>query len=217
MHFADTRLPVRQNLAVGRVSENITRRGLAARSATLSAQATAGPLVPLAARFLTRAEGYFAFSILPGSDMPDFSAAANVTLRAEFRFAARPPILAERTVAGSVLALADTVRSIAGQDVTVRTVTGAPIDLSVAADPAPVALQGIVLREHDPAQPLEGITVAAGPAQTATDAQGRFFLPALPLVAEVVLDLTENGTTTHHPFRIDYERPVNSATLSLPD
>jgi hypothetical protein len=216
LHLADTRPAIRQNLATGRVSERITGRGLAVVSATLFAQALPGPLMLLAARFLARKEGYFAFSIQPERDMPDLSGAANVVVRAEFHFASRAPLLAERTVAGSVLALEDSPRSIAGQEVTLRTVTGAPIDLSVAADPAPVGLQGIVLRDHDPAQPVAGVGVAAGSALTLTDPQGRFFLPALPLLVEVVLNLTENGTTTSHPFRIDYARPVNSATLSLP-
>jgi hypothetical protein len=217
LHLADTRPPIRQNVATGRVSERITGRGLAADSAVLSAQPDGGAILPLAARFLMRAEGYFAFSILPERDMPDFSAATNVKLRAEFRFRARNPIVKERTVAGSALALVDTTRSVAGQDVTLRTVTGAPIDLTVDADPAPVALQGIVLRAHDPAEPIAGIGVEAGTAQTVTDEQGRFFLPNLPLLAEVSLKLTENATVTNQAFRIDYEQPVNSVTLSLPD
>lgn len=216
LHLADIRLPVRQNLAVGRVSERITERGLAVLSATLSLQAGAGPVVPLAARFLTRPEGYFAFNILPERDMPDVSGAADVVLRAEFQIAEGTPVIAERTVAGSALALTDSPRTVAGQNVTVRSVAGAPVDLSVAADPAPVALQGIVLRGNDPAQPVAGAGVAAGPAQSVTDAQGRFFLPALPLAAQVELAVTDNATTTTHAFRIDYERPVNSVVLSLP-
>jgi hypothetical protein len=216
LHLADTRPSIRQNVATGRVSERITGRGLAADSAVLSAQPDGGAILPLTARFLTRSEGYFAFSILPERDMPDFSAATNVKLRAEFHFRARGPIVMERTVAGSALALVDTIRKVAGQDVTLRTVTGAPIDLTADADPEAVALQGIVLRAHDPAEPIAGIGVEAGPGQTVTDAQGRFFLPILPLQAEVVLKLTENATTTNHPFRVDYAQPVNSATLSLP-
>jgi hypothetical protein len=216
LHLADTHPAIRQNLATGRLSERITGRGLAVVSGSLSVQAEAGPLLPVAARCLVRTEGYFAFSILPERDMPDVSAAANVTLRAELHLSSRASIPTERTVPGSALALVDIPRIIAGQDVILRTVSGAPIDLSIATDPAPVALQGIVLRNHDPAQPVAGVHVAAAPAATDTDVQGRFLLPALPLLAEVVLTLTEDGTTTSHPFRIDYARPVNSATLSLP-
>ena len=217
LHLADARPAARQNLATGRVSERITGRGLAVMAATLSAQPDAAPRLMLAARFLARAEGYFAFSLLPDRDMPDVSAAAQVVLRAEFQLEARPPLVAERTVAGSVLALQDSTRTIAGQDVIVRVISGAPVDLSVLCDPLPVALQGIVLRAHDPAQPLPGISVAVGPAQTSTDIRGRFFLPVLPLLAEITLELTENGTTTSRSVHIDYSQPVNSATLSLPN
>jgi hypothetical protein len=217
LHLADTRPVVRQNLVTGRVSERITGRGLAVDSATLTAKVGAAPRLPLAARFLRRAEGYFAFSILPDREMPDFSAAPNVTLRAEFRLGSGAPVFSEHTVAGSALALVETTRKVAGQDVKLRTIKDAPVDLSVEIDPLPVALQGIVLREHDPAEPIAGIGVEAGPAQTVTDAQGRFFLSPLPLLAAVTLKLTEKGTTTNHPFRVDYSNPVNSATLSLPD
>src|SRR5690348_17779975 len=48
--------------------------------------------------------------------MPDFSAAPNVKLRAEFHRAAGAPIVAERTVAGSALALKETTRKVDGQD-----------------------------------------------------------------------------------------------------
>jgi hypothetical protein len=217
LHLADTHPVVRQNLATGRVSERITGRGIAVDSAILTAKVGVAPPLPLAARFLKRAEGYFAFSILPGRDMPDFSAAANVTLRAEFHLGSGAPLVSEQSVAGGTLALVETTRKVAGQDVKLRTIKQAPVDLSVEIDPPPVALQGIVLREHDPAQPIAGITVEAGPVQALSDAQGRFFLSPLPLLAEVVLKLTENGTTTNRAFRVDYSRPVNSATLSLPD
>jgi hypothetical protein len=166
---------------------------------------------------MTRPEGYFAFNILPDTDIPDVSAATDVTLRAEFQLAGRAPLVAEQTVAGSALAVTDSPRTVAGQNVTVRIVTGAPFDLSVDTDPAPVALQGIVLRAHDPAQPVSGAIVAAGPVNTVTDAQGRFFLSALPLAATVDLAVTDNANVTNHPFRIDYDRPVNNAVLSLPD
>jgi hypothetical protein len=217
LRLADIRPAIRQNLAAGRVSERVTGRGLTASSGSLSLRTGTGPRLPLAARFAIRPEGYFAFSILPGRDMPDVSAAEAVTFRAEFTFATHAPIVSERTVAGDTLAFRDTERTVAGQNVTIRTVMGAPVDLTIETDPAPVALQGIVLRAHDPAQPVPDVGVAAGPANTVTDPQGRFFLPALPLVAETVLELTEDGTTTEHAFRIDYERPVNTVILSLPD
>ena len=217
LYLADRHLSVRQNLATGRIGERITGRGLEIVSASVSARVAAGPFRPIAARFMRRSEGYFAFNLQPARDMPDFSAAPSVTLRAEFYRDGNGPIVIERTVQGSVLTLQDNIRDIAGQQVIVRTIAGAPIDLSVTTDPAAVALQGIVLRSHDPLQPLAGIGATAGAVSTTTDAQGRFFLPALPLLATVVIELTEDSIVTNHPYHIDYARPVNSVTLSLPD
>lgn len=217
LHLADRHLAVRQNLATGRIGERITGRGLDVVSASLSARIGAGPFRPIAARFMRRAEGYFAFNLQPARDMPDFSAALDVTLRAEFQRDGNGPIVIERTVQGSDLTLRDNVRDIAGRQVIVRTIAGAPVDLSITTDPAAVALQGIVLRNHDPSQPLADIGVMAGAAAATTNAQGRFFLPALPLLATVVIELTEDSTVTNHQYHIDYARPVNSVTLSLPD
>jgi hypothetical protein len=121
----------------------------------------------------------------------------------------------DRTVAGSDLALTEVSRTVAGQTLIVTTIAGAPFDLSAEIDPAPVALAGIVLRDHDPAEPLAGIGVAAGGAPAVTDGAGRFFIPALPLAAELSLTLTEGGTTTILPLRVDFAQPINKATLSL--
>lgn len=214
--LADARLPVRQTIAAGRAAERITERGLTALSATLSFRAGTDPLRPLPARFHLRAEGYFAFGLIPERDMPDLSAASSVTLRAEFERHGTAPVAVEATVPGAALALEEVERTVAGRTVTVERIAGAPFDLSLMVDPAPVALAGIVLRDHDPAAPAAGVTVTAGPAAVLTDAGGRFFLPALPLVAEVELELTDGTETTTQPFHIDYETPVNRVSLSLP-
>lgn len=216
LHLADTAPALRQTLATGRVSERLTGRGLTAHSGSLFLRADAGPLLPVAARYLSRSEGYFAFSILPDRDMPDLSAATDATLRAVLQTAASAPLVSEVTVPANTLLLVETPREVGGQMVTLRRIGGAPVDLSVAVDPAAVALQGIVLRTHDPAEPIAGITVAVGAASTSTDAAGRFFLPTLPLLAEIEIALTEGATTTVRTIRVDYARPVNSATLSLP-
>jgi hypothetical protein len=217
LHLTDASPAIRQNLATGRLSERVTGRALPASSATLSWRAGAGPLRPLKAVFSQRAEGYFTFSLLPDRDMPDVAEEDEVTLQASFSIGAAAPLVAEATVQGSVLAIEDRTRTVAGKSVTVRVVAGAPLDLSAAIDPTAIALQGMVIRAHDPAEPIAGVTVAAGPQSTITGSDGRFFLPALPREQEIVLELTEGVTTTELPFRIDYSRPVNSATLSLPD
>lgn len=214
--LADARLPVRQTIAAGRIAERITGRGLAVRSASLSFRTGAGPYRPVPARFHARAEGHFAFGLTPGRDLADQSAVPLVTLRAEFRLDGAAPVTVETTVPGPDLALEEAERQVGGRTVRVQRFAGAPIDLSLTVDPAPVALAGIVLRGHDPAAPATSVTVTAGAASTVTDDGGRFFLPALPLLAAVDLELVDGPTTSLHPYRIDFEKPVNRVTLSLP-
>lgn len=216
MHAADQQLAVRQVLAAGRLAERITDRGIADVSGTLSFRVgVAAPWRPLAVQFAARAEGFFAFSLHPEREFPNLSAFASVTLRAEFARVAVSIASVERTVLGSALTLETRTSTIADQTFRGVGIRGAPFDLSVEVDPAPVALAGIVLRNHDPAQAIAGVQVAAGVSRTVTDSTGRFFLPALPLAARISLELTEGAMTTPFPLHVDYARPVNHVTVSL--
>jgi hypothetical protein len=214
--LADDLLPVRQTIASGRAAERITGRALTGLSATLSFRVGTGLFRPLPAQFHSRAEGYFAFGLIPGRDLPGVSAAPSVTLRAEFERAGAAPAAVEATVPGAALALEEIEQDLGGRTVRIERIAGAPFDLSLSVDPAPVALAGMVLRDHDPAAPAAGVTVTAGSASAVTDSGGRFFLPALPLLAEVALHLTDGPTTKTQTFHIDYETPVNRVSLSLP-
>jgi hypothetical protein len=218
--LADDLLPVRQTIASGRAAERITGRALTALSATLSFRVGTGLFRPLPARFHSRAEGYFAFGLIPARDLPDPSAAPSFTLRAELELelerAGAAPAAVEATVPGAALALEEVEQDLGGRTVRIERIAGAPFDLSLSVDPSPVALAGIVLRDHDPATPAAGVTVTAGSTSAVTDSGGRFFLSALPLLAEVALDLTDGPTTTTQPFHIDYETPINRVSLSLP-
>jgi hypothetical protein len=216
LHLTANMVGLRQILATGRLSERVTGRSLAANSATLSAKQGAGPVLGIAARFAARGEGYFAFNVIPMRDVPALSGGGAVTLRAEFKVDGRPVLVTEATVSLADLALEDASRTIDGQTVVLKRVKGAPFDLSAQIDPPAAALQGIVLHANDPAQPVAGVTVEAGPASTVTDNDGRFFLTPLPLQAVVTLKLTKNASTASESFQIDYDRPVNIVTLSLP-
>jgi hypothetical protein len=216
LHFADQRLAPRQIIAAGRVAERITGRGLPDLSGTLLFRSNTPEWRSLPASFSARAEGFVAFSLIPGRDMPDLSAFAAVTLRAEYQRARLAPVVAERTITGAELALQEVPRRLGGRTLSALVISGAPFDLSAEVDPLPVALAGVVLRDHDPAEPVAGVEVSAGGAKVLSDAGGRFFLPALPLVALLSLKITEDGEDTIFPFHIDYAKPVNSVTLSLP-
>ena len=205
-----------QTIAVGRAAERITERGLTGLFATLAYRAGNGPMRRLRTRFHLRSEGYFAFELVPERDMPTLAAEPHVTLRADFERVGAASVAVERIVDGPDLTLDEVERNVGGRTIKVQRIAGAPFDLSLTVDPAAVALAGMVLRDHDPAAPIEGVRVTAGPASAVTDSAGRFLLPALPLLAEVELEIEVGHTLTPHVYRIDYETPVNRVTLSLP-
>jgi len=214
--LADDRPSASQAIAVGRAAERITGRALADLSATLWYRTGMEPFLPLAVRFRMGAEGYFAFALMPDRDLPDVSGAPSVVLRAQFqrRGVALDPV--EATVPGAALAIEEIERPVGGRIVRIRRIAGRPVDLSLSVDPRPVALAGIVIRDHDPAVPAAGVTVTAGLTSTVSDAGGRFFLPALPSLPDLVIQLADGATTSNHHVHLDHETPVNRVSLSLP-
>jgi len=216
IHLADRSLPSTQVIVMGRLREDITDRGLEGFSASLSFTHADQPSLPLAARLNLGSEGYFAFHMVPAAEMPPFPVDATVTLTVDFEPAAHPAFSVSKEIAGAELALVDQPVSVAGQDVSMRIIAGAPFDFSASVSPEPVALKGTVLRDFDPTAPAEDVTVQAdaGPAVT-TDAAGRFFMPQLPLAAVTVLTLTDQAVETTRTYRPDFSQPVNNVTLSL--
>jgi hypothetical protein len=217
--LADDRPSVRQSIATGRAGERITGRGLTDLSATLSFSADGIRFIQLPVRFRLGGEGYFAFAQAPGSVPPDLSGFSQVVLRAVFRRPGVAPDVVDVTVRGDDLALEDVEHDLHGQTIRFRRIAAAPFDMSLAVDPAHVALAGIVLRDHDPTSPVADVTVTVsdGPAPIVTDASGRFFVPQLPLLPDVEIELADGPATTSVPYHIDYQAPVNHVSLSLPD
>ena len=215
LHIAAGRLAPQQVIASGRAAERITGRGLPVLTGALSYRVDGGASLALPARFAVRAEGFFAFSLQPERDMPKLASAASVVIRASLRGRGSLEVVSERTVLGSAMALVEQSRTLAGQTLKQLMIVGAPFDVSMEVDPAPVALAGVVLRDHDPSEPVGGVSVSAGATTVVTDDSGRFFIASLPLHAVASLTLTEGGTPTVVSLPIDYERPVNRATFSL--
>lgn len=224
LHVAENSIALRQNLATGRVSERVTDLPLEVLAGKLWAEPDGGLRIPIAAQFQQRAGGYFSFSLSPDRDMPDLSGAPQVKLRAEFTVRGHPMLVRERSEAGAQLSIDASTRLVAGRQVDVSIVRGAPFDLSVSVDPQPVGLAGIVIDHDDPEKSLGGVTVTAravtgppGPAlSTVAGTDGRFFFAALPLVLVVELEVSKDGITVRRKVPVDYGRPVNTATLSWP-
>ena len=214
----ETRLAIRQALGSGQLTETITGRAFEHFEITI-AYSHAGGSGALPVTLQKKPGGFFALQLSPERAMPDFSAQTNVTLTATVAIAGKTPFDVTQTVPATDLALADTASSVGGIDVTYRRVVGAPFDFSAQLAPRAVALQGIILRDHDPANPISNVTITTTPAAAggavSSDADGIFFIPALPVAETIALDLDEGGTPTSVPFRPDYAKPVNTLTFSL--
>jgi hypothetical protein len=214
----ETRLSIRQAFGTGQLTEEITGRAFDNFGVTVSYSHAGGSgLLPLTLQ--KKPGGFFALQFQPERAMPDFSAQTDVSLIATIAIQGKAPFDVAQTVTSTDLALTETASSVGGTPVTYRRVIGAPFDFSAQVAPRAVALQGIVLRDYDPADPISNVTVTTTPAAPGgaviSDADGIFFIPALPVVEAIDLDLDEGGTPTSVPFRPDYARPVNILTLSL--
>jgi hypothetical protein len=223
IRFADPRLSPAQALLCGRVFDSVSGRGLTGFTATLGYEHPAGDGLPatdgpLRVRLGHRSDGWFVFTLPDARRMPDVPGTVQVTLTARVAVPGRAPAEASHTVAGTRLAVVLRTVDVGGHTLEVPGIPDAPWSVSVPIAPRPVAVDGIVLRGHDPGDPIPGVTVtAAGTSPVTTDAAGRFFIAALPVLAAVPLTLREpDGTTWTETFRPDFDRPVNVLTLSLP-
>lgn len=214
--FPSRRVGLRQALVTGRAWERFTERGLPVHEAQLRGSHAGGGAV-FRTGLTLRPGGWFALHLDPARDMPDLAAAGAVTLTLTLRARGLAPVERSLNVTGADLALVEVPLLVAGQALTAERVAGAPFAFSVAVDPPPLLLEGLVLRDHDPAEPAAGVAVRANGADAAvTDAEGRFRIAALPLAESVTLDFDDTAATTTHVLRPDWGRRVLSATFSIP-
>jgi hypothetical protein len=223
IRLADRRLPAAQAVVVGRVFDTVSDRGLTDFHVTLTHAHPGGTGQPpvtgtLPLLLAHRTDGWFALYLADVAHMPDLTAPATVTLTARVSSPGRDAVELSQDVPGPDLAVVDTAAEVGGAPVVVPGIPAAPWSFSVPVPPRAVALAGIVLRDHDPDSGVAGVSVVAdGSPPVVTGADGRFFLPALPVLAVVTLTLTgPEGGPTQVLFRPDYDRPVDVVTLSLP-
>jgi len=209
-------IDLRQALVTGRFSEAITERPIDGFDAALDyAHADGGGTFP--AVLSTKPGGWFTLHLQPDRDMPDLSGTGTVTLTLRLSRAGQPDVTVAQDVPDAALALVDTTRTVAGQEVTARRIAAAPFAFAATTAPRSVLLDGLVLFDNDPETPATGITVTAAPADpVATDGAGRFRIPALPVSARVTLAFDAGGAVTERTLRPDYPRPAMAATFSIP-
>lgn len=217
IQLADRTVPLRQVLVRGRIADQVTGRGLRPAAVLLAfRQAARTGVLPCA--LTVAADGWYALHLAPAVQLPVLPSAGTVTLTARITVTGREPVEVSRDVAGADLAVVDVPVEIDGAECVVTRVTRAPFELSAVLAPPPVALDGIVLRDHDPDRPAAGVTVRVEGAGTGvtTDAGGRFFLSPLPAAAGVLLHLTDGAATSTARLHVDRSRPVCAVTLSVP-
>jgi len=212
---------LRQALVTGRFTDRVTGRGIEILDVRLEYQLP-GPdteFKPLQARLQRSRGGYFAFHLDPGREMPRFEGVSQISLRVTWLAPGREAVSQTVQVDAADLAIVTEQVDIDGQTAQIEKVAGAPFDFSASVDPAPVALAGHVLRDHDPDAPAAGASIEViDPTSTATataDAVGWFRVDALPVAAQVTLRVTDGANAAEHVIRPDFSTPVNETVLSV--
>ncbi|HEX8468577.1 MAG TPA: hypothetical protein VF620_12310 [Allosphingosinicella sp.] len=205
-----------QVLVSGRLSDSVSGRGVDSAIPTLDYDPSGGGgFVAVPTRLTRHADGWFAFHLAPGA-MPQPSGPAPA-----LRLAASAPRhvddVATFAVPPAYLALASESQPIAGHDVTIVRIAGAPFRIDLTLDPLPVALAGHVFIDGDSDQPAAGadVEIVALPgAATTTGADGAFGLLTLPVAAEVTIRITHGGDVRNHVVRPDYDQRINRAVFT---
>lgn len=215
--FAPTPLTSRQVIVRGRVSQAVTQGTPAVVGASLSyAHGPGGGPLPVSLE--TKPGGYFALHLDVARQMPDLSNDGPVRLELTLAVEGHDPLTTSATFPAARFARIERPVTIAGQTLVSHAVAGAPFVLDLLVPATPVGLRGIVIKDHDPEAPLPGVKVRAGAApEVLTAANGRFTIAALPVVETMDIQLQGAGPAVTVPFRPDYEIPVNTITLSLPN
>lgn len=214
--FAPTPLTSRQVIVRGRVSQAVTQATPAVVAASLSyAHGPGGGPLPVSLE--TKPGGYFALHLDVARQMPDLSNDGPVTLELTLAVKGHDALKTSATFPSARFARVERPVMVAGQTLVSHAVAGAPFVLDLSVPAKAVGLRGIIIKDHDPEVPLAGVKVSAGTTQVLTAANGRFAIAALPVAETVEIQLEGAGPPITVPFRPDYEIPVNTITLSLPN
>jgi hypothetical protein len=209
-------VPSRQVIVKGRAFERFTNIGLDVTAAVLSfGFGTISGRIPASPVF--KPGGFFALHLDPTHPLPDVSGAGTVTLSLALVLRDGSSETLTLDMAEADLARATRDIEIDGVTLPVRHIVGAPFEMIAARDPAPVRLLGQVLLDGDPTTPASGlgVTIAALPASTTTDINGRFRIDALPVAETVSIAFSDGTDTVTVSYRPDFLAPVNTGVFSF--
>lgn len=215
-----TLIPVAQEVLSGRITDRVSGHGLGRAKILLSVRSGNGPFVPFPLQPRLRADGFFSLgaswtaltAVLPldkatrfqlGVEMQGFEPASHVV------FANRVDVRR-----------AETTVTVGGQDITRVGLSGAPFDLSVALEPKPVGLTGVVLRDGELSAPIENARIKVAGARNnttvITGADGRYRLDALPLEQSVEIEARLGPVTFLQTHAVNFKQPLNRLDFSFP-
>jgi hypothetical protein len=216
IRLADTTIETRASLATGRFFEQITQRSFTSFHAALD-YSYAGGDGTFVTSLSTKPGGYFTLHLHAIRDLPELSGAGPVTLTLRLEREGRPNVAVTRDIDGADLVLVETLVTLGGHQVRGVSIAAAPFHFSVGVPPDPVRLEGLVLYDHDLEAPAAGVTVSAAPAApVVTGSDGRFTIPALPVVPSLPLTFDDSGTVTDIVVRPAYGWHAMSVTFSVP-
>lgn len=209
---------VRQAAVTGRVRDPLTGAGLDAEIALeWRTEPPGGAFRPFPGVVKAAGDGRFAIHLDPAALTP--APAGTVRLRLTVSVPGRDAVVVEETDPASAWASEDRSAPTSGGTVAWRGLPGPVRSFDVAAPPRPVALEGHVFRDHDPADPAAGATIAivspATPGTAVADANGFFRIDALPLAETVGLSITDGADSAALSLRVDYAARVNRAVFDI--
>jgi hypothetical protein len=209
---------VRQVAVTGRVRDAIDGRGLAAAIALdWRTEPPGGAFRPFPGAVKAAGDGRFAIHCDPATLDPGPS--GTVRLRLSVTVPGRAPVVVEATDPASAWALADRSAPTSGGTTRWRGLAGPVRAFDVAVAPNPVALEGHVFRDNDPATPAAGATVTIvappTPGAATVGADGAFRIDALPVVETVGLSIVDGPRSAAPTLRVDYAARINRAAFGI--
>lgn len=163
---------------------------------------------------------YYACAGAPEAVLSDLGPADGLDLRVTVEAPSYQAATVEATLPPTALGSVDEPATVGGIDTVLRRWPGLPAVVDVPLQPLPVALEGRVIDDHDPAQPVVGatarVTAPESRGPVTTDARGAFRIENLPVALAVTVEIALGPRTLTAEVEVEPDVPMNQRTFSLP-
>lgn len=210
-----------QALITGRLVNALTGSGIRPDTLQLSLRLTPEQAFsPLAARVQFSANGYFAVAGIASALLPQ-SLAADSQAQLQYQISAGGYSMLQGsvTLSQSAVTAVSSTEQLAGYSLTVSGIAAPAVHLSLALQPLPVGLSGVVIEDNDLTAPLSGVSIQVVAPEVLpavlSDAQGRFRIAALPLASIITLQISRGDAVSSITHVVDYQTLLNPRIISL--